>query len=129
MMIEEIPIEITSEPSDNIEEAVPEVKKSRGRPKGVINKKEKPVIKVKKVKVKEIIESESEEEVPKKKKKVKPVESDSEEEKPKKRKKVTEEERPQYSTHDIASEVISMLSNRHLDRRLQKRDKYRSWFQ
>jgi hypothetical protein len=110
MMIDEIPIEI-SESSDKIiesieeEEAVIEVKKGRGRPKGVVNKKEKPVpkAKVKKVKVKQIIESESEEEyVP---------------------------QQQQYSTHDIASEVISMLSNRHLDRRLQKRDKYRSWFQ
>ena len=35
---------------------------------------------------------------------------------------------PQYSTKDIASEVINMLSNRHLDRSNLKREKYRSWF-
>ena len=43
----------------------------------------------------------------------------------------SEEERPQEQPLDsraIAAEVLQMLSQRHLDQRQAKREKYRSWF-
>ena len=118
-MIDEIPIE-QSEPV--VEETIPEEepkvevveetpKKGRGRPKGSVVDKPKKVEPKVKVKAKA------------KAKKPKPLpiheESESEE----------EYQAPMYDTRAIASEVISMLSNRHMDRSQQKREKYRSWFQ
>ena len=126
-MIDEIPIE-QSEPV--VEETIPEEepkvevveetpKKGRGRPKGSVADKPKKV------------------EIPKVKPKVKPKakakkpkpspiheESESEEEE-----EYQAPQQPMYDTRAIASEVISMLSNRHMDRSQQKREKYRSWFQ
>jgi len=112
-MIDEIPIE-DSPVEVNVQDPVEIVeppKKSRGRPKGVVNKpKAKPKV-------------EPEVEKPKPRvKKPKPVYEESEDE-------YETPQQPTYNTRDIASEVISMLSNRHLDRSAQKREKYRSWFQ
>ena len=111
-MIEEIPIENPDQPVEVeetiIEESpVEEPKKTRGRPKGSVKpKREEPKAKAKPKKV------------PKPK-----VHYESEEE--------PEEEivPPVYDTRAIASEVIAMLSSRHLDRSAQKREKYRSWLQ
>ena len=117
-MIEEIPIETevevgaVEEPAQVIEE---EPKKTgRGRPKGVMNKPKKVETKVKKTKPKP------------KPKKVQEEYSESEEEYEEHRQ---QQQQPVYNTRDIASEVINMLSNRHLDRSTAKREKYRSWFQ
>ena len=117
-MIDEIPIEnsdviVEAETViDDLVQIVTEPKKGRGRPKGVVNKPKavakapEPKAKMKaKAKKKPVIQYEEE--------------SDDEYEP------VTQ---PQYNTRDIASEVINMLSNRHLDRSNLKREKYRSWF-
>ena len=117
-MIVEIPIEneveveaVIEEPAEIIEE---EPKKTgRGRPKGVLNKPKKVEPKVKKTKAKP-------------KPKVQEEYSESEEEYEEHRQ---QQQQPVYNTRDIASEVINMLSNRHLDRSTAKREKYRSWFQ
>ena len=63
---------------------------------------------------------------PKPKPKVQEEYSESEEEYEEHRQ---QQQQPAYNTRNIASEVISMLSNRHLDRSNAKREKYRSWFQ
>ena len=112
-MIDEVPIENSDQPVEVEEEhvvvdvPVVEPKKQRGRPKGTVKpKKEEPKAKVK----------------PKKIPKPKKIQYASEE---------SEEEEivpPVFDTRAIASEVISMLSNRHMDRSNQKREKYRSWF-
>ena len=36
---------------------------------------------------------------------------------------------PEMDTRAIAAEVLHLLSNRHVERAAQKREKYRSWFQ
>ena len=128
-MIDEIQIEnsdVQVEAETIIDEPVVEIvnKKGRGRPKGVVNKqKAEAKIKAtakKKTIVQEYEDSDEEEPIVKIKKKTKKKTVVYEEE--------SEEEQPQYNTRDIASEVINMLSNRHLDRSAQKREKYRSWF-
>ena len=68
-----------------------------------------------------------------------PTPGESEEETPPPRKRraprhVAEESQDSVSpepptTRDIADEVLSLLSNRHVERSAAKRDKYRSWFQ
>ena len=130
-MIDEIPIENTTVEKDTaeaieetVEEKLPEIPeevkpKKKGRPKGALNK-QKPVV------IEQAPIQEEEKEEPKK---VKP--------KPKQRKKPPEPaeeeyvEQPQHfpSSHDIAAEVLSILSNRHRERANLKRERYRSWFQ
>ena len=112
-MTDEIPIEKSDqsvEVEENIveqEEPVAEPKRQRGRPKGTIKpRKEEPKAKPKKTPKPKVPTYESEDEAPEEL-----------------------EVRPIYDTRAIAAEVISMLSNRHLDRSAQKREKYRSWFQ
>ena len=115
-MIDEIPIENSDQPIEaetvtedqQVAEVVEEPKKTRGRPKGTVKKKEEPKAKPK----------------PKKVPKPKVQTYDEDEPEP-----YEEAAQPMYDTRAIASEVIAMLSNRHLDRSAQKRDKYRSWFQ
>ena len=80
----------------------------------MVNKPKKVEPKVKKTKAKP------------KPKKVQEEYSESEEEYEEHRQ---QQQQPVYNTRDIASEVINMLSNRHLDRSTAKREKYRSWFQ
>ena len=135
-VIEEIPIESTpvAEVDMGAEEAQapapPEpAAKKRGRPKGSKNR------------VREPPEPRAAEPVPKRKPRAAaaPPSSSSEEEPPKakrtKRKPVadsSEEEMPPQQPLDsrqIAAEVLQMLSQRHLDLRQAKREKYRSWFQ
>ena len=119
-MIDEIPIEnsdviVEAETvvDDHVVEIVTEAKKGRGRPKGVVNKpKAAPKAPEPKAKMKA-------------KAKKKPVIQEYEEESDDEYEPV---QQPQYNTRDIASEVINMLSNRHLDRSNLKREKYRSWF-
>ena len=110
--MDEIPIEtevkveaVIEEPAEVIEEE--HKKAGRGRPKGVVNKPKKVEPKVKKTKPKP------------KPKKVQEEYSESEEEYEEHRQ---QQQQPVYNTRDIASEVISMLSNRHLDRSTAKRE-------
>ena len=135
-VIEEIPIESTpvAEVDVGAEEAQapapPEpAAKKRGRPKGSKNR------------VKETPAPRAAEPAPKKKVAAAPPSSESEEEPPPPKAKKTkrkpaadssEEEMPPQQPLDsraIAAEVLQMLSQRHLDLRQAKREKYRSWFQ
>ena len=138
-VIEEIPIESTpvAEVDVGAEEAQapapPEpAAKRRGRPKGSKNRvKETPAPRAAEPAPKRKTRaaatppsSESEEELPPpkaKKTKRKPVAADS-----------SEEDMPPQQPLDsraVAAEVLQMLSQRHLDLRQAKREKYRSWFQ
>ena len=136
-VIEEIPIESTpvAEVDLGAEEAQasapPEpAAKKRGRPKGSKNRAREPPA------------PRAAEPVPKKKVAAAPPSSESEEEAPPPKAKKTkkraaaadssEEDMPPQQPLDsraVAAEVLQMLSQRHLDLRQAKREKYRSWFQ
>ena len=139
--IEEIPIEsgpIADVDAGAEEPAAPEpVPKRRGRPKGSRNRP-------KEVAPAQRAEQPSASTVPKKKKASaarapSPSSSEEEEAPPPKRSTKrrapspgsSEEERPQQQPLDsraVAAEVLHMLSQRHVDQRQAKREKYRSWF-
>ena len=120
-MIDEVPIENPEPMQEEVvepRETEEPPKKVRGRPKGSCKPKREAVVKPKKYKP--------------------TVQSDCEEEHGSRPKKVQHEYDDQSSnegayrdndTRAIAAEVISMLSNRHMDARAQKRAKYRTWFQ
>ena len=135
-VIEEIPIESTpvAEVDLGAEEAQasapPEpAAKKRGRPKGSKNRAREPPA------------PRATEPVPKKKVAAAPPSSESEEELPPPKAKKTKKRAPAADSSEddvpqqpvdsraIAAEVLQMLSQRHLDLRQAKREKYRSWFQ
>ena len=144
MAIEEVPIEGSDTQASDAPEAAPVeaapaapavVARKRGRPKGVANKP-KTVQVVEEVAIeppKEAKEAKAKEAkakpAPKKPKKVRVVPpSDSEDEPappPKRRKEVP----PPLDTRHIASEVLQLLSDRHVEKKHAQRQKYASWFQ
>jgi hypothetical protein len=128
-MIEEIPISENSEISveaeappqrEPVEDAPEPVKRGRGRPKG----KAKPKadhLRVETNHPRQTPEIEDEPPTPRPKTKRAPrarPEPEYEEEPP----------APVYDPRQIAAEVLGILSNRHVERRQQRRDKYASWF-
>jgi len=134
-MIEEVPIVDTEESAAVVPEPI--VVKKRGRPKGAPNKP-KVVPNPPKAQKKQPAAppSESEEEpVPEKtkKKRVKaPPPSSSDEEpvpkKPRRSRQRTLSPTPVMDTRQVASEVLQLLSNRHVNQATARREKYRSWF-
>ena len=147
--IEEVPI---GEVEEDSTPAAPVAVRKRGRPKGALNKpKEKAA--AKKPRVAKPPVSESEEEAPVKKKVKRPPSPQSSEETPVKKKAKKRPPSPQSSeddepptprkprrarvpvvspgpmdTRQVASEVLQLLSNRHVNAATAKREKYRSWF-
>jgi len=122
-MIDELPIENPEPMQEVVEprEIEEPPKKTRGRPKGSCKpKKEEAKAAVKPKKSKPLVQSECEEEHRSRPKKVQHEYEDQSS---------NEEAYRDIDTRAIAAEVISMLSNRHMDRSAQKREKYRSWFQ
>ena len=131
-IIEEIPIVSEEAQPDEVDPLTDEVPveeepiapKKRGRPAGAKNKP-KPKIMASK---------------PKKKAPPPPSESESEEEEyeppPRKHERKTraapreesEEEEPVLDPRQVAAEMLSMLSQRNVDRNAAKRQKYASWF-
>ena len=104
-----------------VEEQEPTAPKKRGRPAGAKNKAKPKVVAAK----------------PKKKAPPPPSESESEEEEyePPPRRKTraaprekSEEEEALLDPRQVAAEMLSMLSQRHVDRNAAKRQKYASWF-
>ena len=133
-MIDEVPIDDTPEET-TVPESVVVVKK-RGRPKGAPNKpKVVPIPKPPKAAKKQVqapIEEE-EEPVKAKRRRVKaPSPSDSEQEEPAPRKQGQSRHRAispaPLDTRQVASEVLQLLSNRHVNQATARREKYRSWF-
>ena len=124
-MIDEVPIEnVETTPEEPPQQEAPVVeaqeeppKKTRGRPKGSCKPKKEEV----KPKAKPKVQEECEEPKPPKKSKPKVQREED--------RSSNEEIYRDIDTRAIAAEVISMLSNRHMDRSQQKREKYRSWFQ
>ena len=149
MAIEEVPIEGSDTQASDAPEAAPVeaapaapavVAKKRGRPKGVPNKpktvqlvEEVAIEPPKEAKAKEAKAKEAKAKAakaaPKKPKKVRVVPpSDSEDEPappPKRRKEIP----PPLDTRHIASEVLQLLSDRHVEKKHAQRQKYASWFQ
>ena len=142
MAIEEVPIEGSDTQASDAPEAAPVeaapaapavVARKRGRPKGVPNKP-KTVQLVEEVAIEPPKEAKAKEAkaakakpAPKKPKKVRVVPpSDSEDEPPPKRRK---EVPPPLDTRHIASEVLQLLSDRHVEKKHAQRQKYASWFQ
>ena len=136
MAIEEVPIEGSDTQASDAPEAAPVeaapaapavVARKRGRPKGVPNKP-KTVQLVEEVAIEPPKEAKAKP-APKKPKKVRVVPpSDSEDEPappPKRRKEVP----PPLDTRHIASEVLQLLSDRHVEKKHAQRQKYASWFQ
>jgi len=130
-IIEEIPIVSEEAQPDEVDPLTDEVPaeeeptpapKRRGRPAGAKNKAKPKVVAAK----------------PKKKAPPPPSESESEEEeyeppprrKTRSRAPVQEEyeEEPQLDPRQVAAEMLSMLSQRNVDRNVAKRQKYASWF-
>ena len=143
MAIEEVPIEGSDTQASDAPEAAPVeaaptapavVARKRGRPKGVPNKP-KTVQLVEEVAIEPPKEAKAKEAkakakaAPKKPKKVRVVPpSDSEDEPappPKRRKELP----PPLDTRHIASEVLQLLSDRHVEKKHAQRQKYASWFQ
>jgi hypothetical protein len=148
MAIEEVPIEGSDTQASDAPEAAPVeaapaapavVARKRGRPKGVPNKpktvqlvEEVAIEPPKEAKAKEAKAKEAKAKAkaaPKKPKKVRVVPpSDSEDEPappPKRRKEIP----PPLDTRHIASEVLQLLSDRHVEKKHAQRQKYASWFQ
>lgn len=126
--IEEVPI---GEVEEDSTPAAPVAVRKRGRPKGALNKpKEKAA--AKKPRVAKPPPSESEEEAPVKKKVKKrppsPQSSEEEAPPPKKRRPARTISPEPMDTRQVASEVLQLLSNRHVNAATAKREKYRSWF-
>ena len=144
MAIEEVPIEGSDTQASDAPEAAPVeaapaapavVARKRGRPKGVPNKpktvqlvEEVAIEPPKEAKAKEA-KAKAAKAAPKKPKKVRVVPpSDSEDEPappPKRRKELP----PPLDTRHIASEVLQLLSDRHVEKKHAQRQKYASWFQ
>ena len=145
MAIEEVPIEGSDTQASDAPEAAPVeaapaapavVARKRGRPKGVANKpktvqvvEEVAIEPPKEAKAKEA-KAKAAKAAPKKPKKVRVVPlSDSEDEPappPKRRKEMPP---PPPDTRQIASEVLQLLSDRHVEKKHAQRQKYASWFQ
>jgi len=131
-MIQEVPITDGSEESASpIAEPII-VTKKRGRPPGAPNKPKTPAPKAA---PKPPSPPESDEEPPKvKKRRVKaPPPPSSDEEPPTPRQPRRSRQRtvsptPVMDTRQVASEVLQLLSNRHVDQATARREKYRSWF-
>jgi len=131
MSIVEIPLDSVAEveESEALEEATVEVeeapKRGRGRPKGALNKKTKPPPAVP-------IAPPSPAPSPKTKAKPRPAPVQK---KPKKKAIVydssssEEEDAVLPDTHRIAGEVLAMLSSQRTNQRVQRRNRYASWFQ
>ena len=130
--IEEVPItdapeNVPGEASGGDDVLTPEPKK-RGRPKGSVNRpkakpepKPKAVAKSKPKARRPPTPEESEEETPPPRKRRAPRRASAES---------PDSVSPEPPTsRDIAAEVLHLLSNRHVETRAAKRDKYRSWFQ
>ena len=134
-IIEEIPIVSEEAQPDEVDpatedapveeqEPIAPAPKRRGRPAGAKNKAKPKVVAAK----------------PKKKAPPPPSESESEEEEyeppPRKHERKTraapreesEEEEPVLDARQVAAEMLSMLSQRNVDRNQAKRQKYASWF-
>ena len=140
MAIEEVPIEGSDTQASDAPEAAPVeaapaapavVARKRGRPKGVPNKP-KSVQLVEEVAIEPPKEAKAvkTKPAPKKPKKVRvAAPSDSEDEPappPKRRKELPP---PPPDTRQIASEVLQLLSDRHVEKKHAQRQKYASWFQ
>ena len=133
-MIEEVPIVDTEESAAVVPEPI--VVKKRGRPKGAPNKPKVVPNPPNAPKKQPTPPPESEEEpVPAKakKKRVKaPPPSSSDEEpapkKPRRPRARTISPAPVVDTRQVASEVLQILSNRHVNQATARREKYRSWF-
>ena len=133
-MIEEVPIVDTEESAAVVPEPI--VVKKRGRPKGAPNKPKVVPNPPNAPKKQPTPPPESEEEpVPAKakKKRVKaPPPSSSDEEpapkKPRRPRARTISPAPVVDTRQVASEVLQILSNRHVNQAMARREKYRSWF-
>ena len=133
-MIEEVPIVDTEESAVVAPEPI--VVKKRGRPKGAPNKPKVVPNPPNAPKKQPTPPPESEEEpVPAKakKKRVKaPPPSSSDEEpapkKPRRPRARTISPAPVVDTRQVASEVLQILSNRHVNQATARREKYRSWF-
>ena len=111
----EAPVEVATEAP---------IKKKRGRPAGSFNKPKAVVVpapnaKSKKVRAPTPEESEEEEQPPPRKRRAPRREPEDS----------VDSVSPPPDTRAIAAEVISLLSNRNVDRAAAKRDKYRGWFQ
>ena len=146
MAIEEVPIEGSDTQASDAPEAAPVeaapaapaapavVARKRGRPKGVANKP-KTVQVVEEVAIEPPKEAKEAKAVktkpaPKKPKKVRvaaPSDSEDEPAPPPKRRK--EMPPPPPDTRQIASEVLQLLSDRHVEKKHAQRQKYASWFQ
>ena len=132
-MIEEVPIVDTEESAVVAPEPI--VVKKRGRPKGAPNKPKVVPKPPKAPKKQPAPPSESEEEpvpVKAKKKRALPPPSSSDEEpapkKPRRPRARTISPAPVVDTRQVASEVLQILSNRHVNQAMARREKYRSWF-
>ena len=133
-MIEEVPIVDTEESATVVPEPI--VVKKRGRPKGAPNKPKVVPNPPKAPKKQPAPPPESEEEpVPakakKKRAKTPPPSSSDEEPAPKKPRRPrarTISPAPVVDTRQVASEVLQILSNRHVNQATARREKYRSWF-
>ena len=146
----EVPITNSVEGSAEEPQAAPEVTvvvaKKRGRPKGAPNKPKAtpapapappPAATVPKKQPKKPTPSDSEEErVPVKAKRKRVPSPPSSDEEPPKPRRIANRSRqrtisptPVVDTRQVASEVLQLLSDRHLNQTAARRDKYRSWFQ
>ena len=138
--IVEVPIEGEAEGEALVAPEAVVVAKKRGRPKGALNKPKAapaptptPAATVPK-KRKAPPPSDSEEEpmpVKAKKKRVKapPPSSDEEPPTPRRSRQRTISPTPVMDTRQVASEVLQLLSDRHLNQSTARREKYKSWFQ
>ena len=130
--IEEVPItdapeNVLGEASGGDDVLTPEpvaAPKKRGRPKGSVNRPKaaaKPEAKPKPKPRRPPTPEESEEETPPPRKRRAPRRASAES---------PDSVSPEPpTTRDIAAEVLHLLSNRHVETKAAKRDKYRSWFQ
>jgi hypothetical protein len=122
-MIEEIPISensaisVEAEATEPVEDAPEPVKRGRGRPKGKAKPKAKPPPREPTPEIEEVSPVAPR---PKTKRAPRPRPDPEYEYEP---------PAPVYDPRQIAAEVLGILSNRHVERRQQKRDKYASWFQ
>ena len=137
-MIQEVPI---TDPSEESASPIAEpiiVAKKRGRPPGAPNKPKAPKAPkaAPKAAPKPQSPPESDEEpvkvkVKKKRAKVPPPSSDEEPptpRKPRRSRARTISPAPVMDTRQVASEVLQLLSNRHVNQATARREKYRSWF-
>ena len=141
MSVEEVPIQADVPVEDASEEPFTVVaKKKRGRPPGALNKAKQAVIQ--EVPIVPIPEKQEKKQKPKPKP---PPASESEEEAPPKRQKKKQAPRPPSDSeeeparrkprpaaapdaHQLAAQVLQLLSTRHVGQANARREKYASWF-